>query len=482
MTRHIGITMAFLVLCFSIAHADTFTHRSSGEVFNGFATQKSTGARTLVYVEDEKKFKPLNLAEYDITYNAKGRRNNVALVQINRAEVMSSQVISSTIAEGIKNASNKGPRFILVEIDSPGGRGDYMKQIASAIADTDNCRTVAFINGGKFGGAHSAAAALAMAADKVYMAPGTSMSAVAPIVGRALTDEQLADHTRTYNAPSLSAYKSYIAALAEKNNRPSVMAMAMLDKSIEVVEVTGGKGTQTFIERTRKLPSQAVVKTWSKPAAGKAAIAKAASMSLTPADAVYCGMADKLSASRAELLADMNTADARLMRIGDTDKLVAKFLAAKRNLSKFMASIDYLQTQADDLEKQWREIEQKNRQLADTRKEYFDASRATATRKTYSDDLVLSPYGISRRHSRQMEREGVDAFIRGLDVESTDPVDTTELLDELSFVLADLIRDYLKALRLARRYPGALPFGLNLQSLETKLESARTLSDDIRWR
>ena len=66
------ILIGILVL-FSLAvdvHADTFKHRETSEVFHGFATQKTNKNETMVYVAEQEKFKPVNLGEYNITFNS----------------------------------------------------------------------------------------------------------------------------------------------------------------------------------------------------------------------------------------------------------------------------------------------------------------------------------------------------------------------------------------------------------------------------
>jgi membrane-bound ClpP family serine protease len=160
MTRHITLATVVILLCTAICFADTFKHRETGEVFNGFATQKSIGNRTRVYNADLQTFKPIVLAEYDVTPNAKGRRNSVIVMPLKQAEVLLSKAVSETLANAIVDASNKGPKLIVIEIDNPGGRGEYMKNISTTITKTLNCPTVAYISGGTYGGAYSAATAL----------------------------------------------------------------------------------------------------------------------------------------------------------------------------------------------------------------------------------------------------------------------------------------------------------------------------------
>jgi ATP-dependent protease ClpP protease subunit len=460
MARHIALITIIVLSCVAVCNGDTFKHRQTGEVFHGFATQKTIGNRTRVYNKDLESFKPINPAEYDITPNAQGRRNNVVVIAISQSEVILSKVISEKLGRTIVEASNKGPRFILLEIDCPGGRGEYMKQLCAAITKTSNCPVIAFIGGGKFGGAYSAAVAVALACDRIYMAPDTTMGAAAPPAGTSTADEGVEDYSKTFSAKSLSAYKGYIAALAERNNRSSALAMAMADGSIEVIEVADRNGNKAFINRTDKKPAQSVVRTW----AGAGGETGQALLTLTPNDAVYCGMADKVVNSRTELLADMGAADARLIKSGQTSKTVRQFLAVRRNINNLLASTDYLQKRADELEKQLNEREQQQRQNT-VQREYIRGDRR---------DLGL----LGTARDREIRRGGnrTEAEV----VRGSEPlIDVARLRGELTFVLADLIRGYNRVIALTRRWPGALPLDITLQTLEKRLATAGTLQDDI---
>mgnify|MGYP000023413416 CR=1 FL=1 len=462
MTRHITLATV-VILCTAICCADTFKHRETGEVFNGFATQKSIGNRTRVYNADLKTFKPLVLGQYDVTPNARGRRNNVIVMPLKQAEVLLSKAVSEALANAIVDASNKGPRFIVIEIDNPGGRGEYMKHISTTITKTFNCPTVAYISGGTYGGAYSAATAVALACDKIYIAPQAVMGSVAPPVGMATGHEDPQSAVETYSPKNLSAYNSYVAALAEQNNRPGAIAMAMLDRSIEVIEVADKNGKRSFINRADRRPDQSIVRSLTR-TTGQGAEAV---LTLTPSDAVAGGIAEKVVGSLPELLTDMGAADAKLIRGGQVDKTIRKFIAARRNLGEILASIDYLQKRADELESQLNEREKQ--ELQNTRqREYRRDSSGRRSSRIYSYD------GDIRRRRGRGETEIV--------TRSEPMVDTLRLRDELALVLNDLIIGYNKAIALARRWPGALPQNMTLRTLEQRLISAQTLQNDVVFR
>lgn len=470
MTRHITLAMVVILLCAALCTADTFKHRQTGEAFHGFATQKSIGNRTRVYNADLKTFKPIVLAEYDVTPNARGRRNSVVVMPLKQAEVLLSKAVSDALANAMVDASNKGPKFIVIEIDNPGGRGQYMKHICTTITKTRNCPLIAYISGGEFGGAYSAATAVALACDKIYISPDATMGAVAPPAGSATAYEDGQDDIEKFSSKNLSAYNSYIAALAEKHNRPGAIAMAMLDRNIEVIEVADKNGNRSFINRTDKRTNQSVVRTLTRTTGQSGETV----LTLTPSDAVAGGMADKVVGSLAELLADMGTADAKLIRGGQVDKTIRKFLAARRNLGEVLTSIDYLQKRADELEKQLNDREKQQRQ--DTvQREYRRGNQDQEYSRLYRTDLSRSRRERSRRGSNRRNESEI--------VAGSEPVvDTLRLRNELALVLTDLIRAYNRAVALARRWPGALPQDMTLQTLEQRLVSARTLQNDVVFR
>ena len=467
MTSHITLTTVVILFCAALCCADTFKHHQTGEVFHGFPTQKSIGNRTRVYNADLKTFKPLVLAEYDVTPGANGRRNSVVVMPLKHAEVLLSKVVSETLSNAIVEASNKGPKFIVIEIDNPGGRGEYMKQICTTITKTYNCPVVAYISGDKFGGAYSAATAVALACEKIYIAPDTTMGTVAPLTSSATGYEDSQNEVEMYSPKNLSAYNSYVAALAEKYNRPGTIAMAMLDGNIEVIEVVDKNGNSSFINRTERRPDQSVVRTLTR-TTGQSAEAV---LTLTPSDAVASGMADKMVGSLAELLVDMGTADAKLIKGGQVDKTVRKFLAARRNLDEILTSTDYLQKRADELEKQLNDREKQQRQNT-VQREY---RRGNTGRDIYIYDRADRFYDRRRRgRNRRTESEIV--------TESEPVVDTLRLRNELALVLTDLIRGYNRAIAIARRWPGALRQDMSLQTLEQRLVTARTLQNDVVYR
>ncbi|MEN6307334.1 MAG: hypothetical protein ABFD91_06210, partial [Anaerohalosphaeraceae bacterium] len=100
------ILLGVLLLTGLPVTADTFKNKETGEVFYGFKTLKSTGNKTLIYNENEKKLLPLDLSGYEVTQDDKGRRNIVVLVPITDAESLLSESVTKLICETITKGAN----------------------------------------------------------------------------------------------------------------------------------------------------------------------------------------------------------------------------------------------------------------------------------------------------------------------------------------------------------------------------------------
>ncbi len=479
MKTRTGILFFMMLGCFvTVSFADTFVNKETGESFSGFMTQKSDGKKTLIYNDDEKKLTTINTNEYEITTNSQGRKDSVIVVPVTQSEVLVSQVVAEKIAETIIEASNKGPQFIVVQIDSPGGRADYMKIISTAITQTKNCPVVAFIDGQQYGGAFSTAAIIALACEKVYIAPTASMGTVGPITGPALTDEDYASYLSLYN-PYTFEYNS----IAEYRHRPKILAEALVNRKISVIEVTNLDGTRDFVKKDQRQPTQTVVRTLAEGLDSSSDQTVSSedvirtTLHLTAATAVDVGLADKVLNSLTDTLSEMNVPQAQLTKAPGIDNVIKKYSAARRNISKALSRIDWLEDRTSLLEEQFKEIEKNLRTGTVTREVQRGRSRLPANYDAYyfepstvADGVVLRSRDSSR-YDRNRSR-GSETIIT--EVPATD-LETIQ--QELLGVLGDLIAEYRQVLTLARRWPGGLPPEIPYQMLTQNSESARAFRD-----
>jgi len=136
------------------------------------------------------------------------------------------------IRRGIQQAKSAGAETIIFRINTFGGRVDSALQIATLIGAVDHARTVAFVPAAAegLGVSWSAGALISFACSEIYMAPGTSIGAAAPVY-------QTAEGMEMAPEKSVSAVRTQLAALAEKNGYPVGVALAMVDEDIMLQEV-----------------------------------------------------------------------------------------------------------------------------------------------------------------------------------------------------------------------------------------------------
>ena len=234
------IWLAMVLLTFfltSAGFADTFINRRTGEILHGYATSKTIAGKTIVRTLEKQELR-LSLAQWKITADRMGRNNTVVIITLDK-EIML-DIETQAIEQAIIKAADAGPLCIIFEIDTPGGRTDYARRICSAVTAAGTCEVVAFIKGGQFGGALSAGAALALSCDQIYMANNSVIGAAAVMF---LSSTGMKDFKETFGAEVgekiSSAWRAYLASLAQQNHRPGLLARAMVDKDIEVIEVAG---------------------------------------------------------------------------------------------------------------------------------------------------------------------------------------------------------------------------------------------------
>jgi ATP-dependent protease ClpP protease subunit len=492
--------VGLIVSLVAITGADTFRHKETGEVFYGFRLQKRTADKILAYDSDQKKTRTIEEKQYEITLDSHGRRDTVVRVSIQQPEILVSKVVSDRVAELIIEASNTGPQLIVVEIDSPGGCGEYMKTIASAIEQTTNCPVVAYITGGQHGGAYAAAGVIALACDKIYIAPSAAIGAVGPMTGSVSTGEQYTAFLSQYSSDTLAAYGVYAAAVV-KNPDLRLIARALVDKTVSVVEVVDTTTNKTqFVERQDRRPFQTIVRTLAEGTSRIAPDGTASPQSLQPADiigrvltltasdAVRIGLAEMEASSVTDIMAAWGIKDARLTNVPDIKATIKRFIAGRRSIGQSLDVIDRLENYASTLEEQIARVEDQLRTGTVTR-EVSSVSRPTAAQRrgrVMLPDNYYNYYGsdgitVTRdRLGRSMEPRGRRQALNSVSVTSDQPVASLQMLrNEQAIVLRDLISEYRKVIGLARRWPGGLPQELPVQTLEANMNSAAALLDYV---
>ncbi|MCI0499742.1 MAG: hypothetical protein L0Y36_08705 [Planctomycetales bacterium] len=479
-----------LWVCASVVWADTFKHKETGEVFTGFVTQRSTGGKTLVFNSETSKLTSVVLSDYEVAIDTKGRRDSVVLIQIMQPEVLLSQTVSEKIAAAIVDASNTGPQAIIVQIDSPGGRGDYMAIIASALSQTTNCPTAAHISGGPYGGAFSSAAVLALACQKVYIAPSAGIGAVGPATGFAGAAPNFEEYLATYSPDSLATYNTYVSTLAQQNHRPALPARALVDKRLSVVEVTNIDGSRQFIQKSDRQPTQTIVRTLAEGLSGASAgTSKPAAenivgavLNLTPQDAVAVGLADKIAGSVPEILSDLSLAGAKVTTMGSIDNTIKQYQAARRNIAQGLATIERLEEQTATLDEQFIALDEQLRTGTMTREVIQGGGQVYRRRSGERTPLNYNRYTDQNPVTARDDRtQGTRT--RNPRIESITTVEPTANIEIVQRQLADslrnLVAEYRRVINLAKRWPGGLPAELPMETLQKNTDSASSQLDNL---
>jgi membrane-bound ClpP family serine protease len=312
-----------------ICKGDTFTNPVSGVVYHGYLTSQVQDGNTLVHTQEEGPLE-LNLARWDVISNSKGRNNEVMVLKLSGA--IKYHIETEALIESIKSSADKGPLFIILEIDTPGGNIGLAKKLSSAISQTKNCEIIGYINGGEHGGAISAGAAIAFACDKIYMAGNSTIGAATAII---TANRKPKDIKETYGEDVgekfSSSWRAHLASLAEQNSRPGILARAMVDRDIEAIEVLDTDQKSIYIDPVNKLAGQKVLHTWSK---------KGSLLTLTSTEAVKCSVADKVVDSREELLKDIQAQYAKVIEDDSVEKASRELKRARLKATRLTKELD----------------------------------------------------------------------------------------------------------------------------------------------
>src|SRR6056297_1492802 len=136
------------------------------------------------------------------------------------------------LRRSIDKAREAEVSHIIFSINTFGGRVDSALQIATLIGSLNEMHTVAYIPAEpeSVGVSWSAGALISFASNSIFMAPGTSVGAAAPVY-------QTSEGMQPAGEKTVSAVRTQMAALAEKNGYPPEVALAMVDQDIELQAV-----------------------------------------------------------------------------------------------------------------------------------------------------------------------------------------------------------------------------------------------------
>ena len=140
------------------------------------------------------------------------------------------------VRAGLEDAEKRGLATVFLEIDVPEGEPIHGKEIAEAMADRGELKTVAYIKDRGY----AAGALVAIASDEIVMRRGATLGNA----GLEKPDEK-----------KLSPLRTTAASYAGKSGRPRRLAEAMVDADLHVVEVKTPDGLRYYTaDEYRELP------------------------------------------------------------------------------------------------------------------------------------------------------------------------------------------------------------------------------------
>jgi membrane-bound serine protease (ClpP class) len=129
------------------------------------------------------------------------------------------QGLAPFIERSLMEAAAAGARAVILDVDTPGGRIDSAERIIDALRDAD-VPVYAFVNRRAF----SAGAMVSLAAEQIYMMPGSVIGAATPVDGSGTKASEKV----------VSAMRSEMRALAEERGLDPRVAEAMVDEQLDV--------------------------------------------------------------------------------------------------------------------------------------------------------------------------------------------------------------------------------------------------------
>lgn len=287
------IVVALFLMMAAVCLADTFTHKTTGQTFDGYLTSRVVN--DLVVARSTKGIKRIDPNEYNIERNLKGRNKQIIAIKLDDAIMYEAE--TDAFIEAIEWSVDRGPMFIVIEVDSPGGRIDLCDRMCTAIIDTNSCYIYSYVGGGKNAGAYSAAAAVALSCDKVYMTADAAIGAATPYMK--------SEHGKVIEVDPnfMEAFSNFFGAIAQENGKPGIAAAAMVDNSIEVVEIEAD-GKPKFVSGKDVTDKSEIVKTWSQ--SGKL-------MTIPAIEANYIGLCDYIVDDLDDMMVQLGAEQGRIL-------------------------------------------------------------------------------------------------------------------------------------------------------------------------
>lgn len=194
---------------------------------------------------------------------------------------------------GFEDAERANADVIIIETNTPGGRVDAALEIIDIVMDTD-IPVYVYVTGD----ATSAGAIISIAADGIYMKPGTTIGTAAPVM-------MGGGESATVSEKFLSYFLAKVRSLCEEkgfSEEKTEIFLAMVDLDIEIKDPND---PEKFITEKGSL------------------------LTLTNSEAKQYGIAEEVFETREELLSALKLDNVRVVEISETEfEYIARYLSS----------------------------------------------------------------------------------------------------------------------------------------------------------
>ncbi|TAN61556.1 nodulation protein NfeD [bacterium] len=239
--------------------------------------------------------------------------------------------LSSFIKRALSEAKGNNAQAVILEIDTFGGRVDAAVEITDSLEKVKPIPTIAFIDDQ----AWSAGALISLACEKIIMSEGSSIGSAEPrAIGGFGGKDELTDEK------TVSALRAKFKAVAEQNRHPANLALAMVDKDIEVklvkikdeIKILTAQELEEIKSQYKEREIQ-VIKTINP---------KGKLLNLTAKEAKELGIAGEILNNRKEILEYLKLKEAKITELKPTwSEVMVRFITHPM-LSPLLLSLGFL--------------------------------------------------------------------------------------------------------------------------------------------
>lgn len=218
------------------------------------------------------------------------------------------------LKRAIASADTLSPDYIILEVNTFGGRLDAAFDIVDTLLGVKKAKTVTLVKSK----AISAGILISLAAKELYMLDGTTIGDCAPIVQNSDGTPQIVGEK--IQSPLRAKFRN----LAQKNGYPELLSESMVTPELEILELKNGDSTLVLDGKDYARFTEAERKFWGAPTV---LVGEGELLTMTEQEAFNLGFSKKTLANRAELETLLGITSSVEIKMSDGEK-IAQFLAS----------------------------------------------------------------------------------------------------------------------------------------------------------